>query len=211
MDTKEQPTNKVQDNTHHLVFGLLSLLVLIVGMGAVYLWQQHRVNELNSKLDNYQATLVKDSKLSLDKLNALSALPNVVVDTASSPPDLIAFLGADNTGCYKNGGSGYYKVVAQANGQFAKMQYGCTAKDGTSPLGASPSFILAQKTNSKWSLVSPTNQWLSFGGQDIPSCSMVNDNKVSKLVTPQCWQGPALSSPNDNSNQQRTVVAVTNP
>jgi type II secretory pathway pseudopilin PulG len=206
-----QPSNKVPSNTHHLVFGLLSLAVLIVGMSMVYLWQHHKVNELNTQLNNYQDALVKDSKISLDNLNALTALPNTVVDTTNSPTDLIAFLGADNTQCYKGNGSGYYKVVAQANDQFAKMQYGCTAKDGTSPLGASPAFILAKKTNNKWGLISPTNQWLPINGQDEPSCPMVNNNKVSKLVTPQCWQGPALSSSNSTNNQQRAVISVTNP
>ena len=203
--------NKTVSTTHHLVFGFLSLLVLLVGMGAVYLWQHHKVNALSSQLNNYQATLVKDSKISLDNLNALMALPNIVVDTANSPTDLIAFLGADNTQCYKGNGGGYYKVVAQANDQFAKMQYGCTTKDGTSPLGSSPTYILAKKTNGKWSLISPSNQWLPFGGRDIPSCTMVNDNKVSKLVTPQCWQGPALSSPSTVNLKAYSVEAVTNP
>ena len=221
MDTETQTTtintpqsttgsNKKVSITHHLLFSLLSLLVLIVGMGSVYVWQHHKVNELNNQLNNYQTTLVKDSKISLDNLNALTALPNIVEDITNSPTDLIAFLGADNTQCYKAGGSGYYKVVSQASDQFAKMQYGCAANGGTTPLGSSPTYILAKKTNAKWSLISPTNQWQPINGQDTPSCTMVNDNKVSKLVTPQCWQGPALSSSN-NSNQQRTVVTVTNP
>lgn len=222
MDTETQTTtintpqsatssNKKVSITHHLLFSLLSLLVLIVGMGSVYVWQHHKVNELNNQLNNYQTTLVKDSKISLDNLNALTALPNIVEDITNSQTDLIAFLGADNTQCYKAGGSGYYKVVSQASDQFAKMQYGCTANGGTTPLGSPPTYILAKKTNAKWSLISPTNQWQPINGQDTPSCTMVNDNKVSKLVTPQCWQGPALSSSNDNSNQQRTVVTVTNP
>jgi hypothetical protein len=209
--TNERPTYYAPSNSHRLVFGLLSLLILIVGMCAVYFWQHEQVEQLNSKLDNYQATLVKDSKISLDYLNALSALPNIVVDKANSPTDLIAFLGSDNTQCYKNNGSGYYNVVAQADDQFAKMQYGCTSKDGNSPLGTSPSFILAKKTNNKWSLISPTNQWQVVNGQDEPSCTMVNDNKFSKLVTPQCWQGPILGSSNSNNNQQITIVSVSNP
>lgn len=197
--------------SHHMLFGLLSLIVLLVGMEAVYLVQQHRVNTLSSQLNNYQSTLVKDSEISLDNLDALTALPNVVVDAANSPTDLIAFLGADNTQCYKGGGSGYYKVLAQANDQSAKMQYGCTAKGGTTPLGSSPSHILAKKTNAKWTLISPTNQWLPINGQDLPSCAMVNNNKISKLVTPQCWQGPASGTPGNNTSSHHTVVQVTNP
>jgi hypothetical protein len=180
-------------------------------MGAVYLWQHHKVNVLSDKLSNYQATLVKDSKISLDELSALQALPNIVEDSASSPADLIAFLGADNTQCYKNDGSGYYKVVAQARDQFAKMQYGCTAKAGSTPLGSSPSFILAKKTNNKWSLISPTNQWQPINGQDLPSCNMVNGSKVSKLVTPQCWNEPSSTRSGTSSLKDLSVVSVTNP
>lgn len=206
-----QPSNKVPSKAHHLVFALVSLIVLIVGMGAVYIWQHHKVNELNNQLNNYQNALIKDSKLSLGNLNALTALPNIVIDKANTPTDLIAFLGADNTQCYKGGGNGYYKIVAQANDHFAKMQYGCTAKNGTSPQGSLPAYILAKKTNNKWELISPTNQWMPFNGVAEPSCTMVNDNKVSKLVTPQCWQGPVLTSPSSTSSQKRTVVNVTNP
>ena len=111
MDTETQTTtpinaqhdasgaNKAVSTTHHLMFSLLGVVVLIIGMGSVYAWQHHKVNALNNQLNNYQATLVKDSKLSLDNLNALTALPNIVVDVANSPTDLIAFLGADNTQC----------------------------------------------------------------------------------------------------------------
>ena len=205
-------SNKTVSAAHHLLFSLLGLLVLVVGMGSVYTWQHHKVNTLNGQLNNYQATLVKDSKVSLDNLNALMALPNIVVDTANSPTDLIAFLGADNTQCYKSSESGYYKVVTQASDQFAKMQYGCTAKGGTTPLSASPAYILAKKVNNKWALISPTNQWLPINGQDTPSCTMVNGNKVSKLVTPQCWQGPALTSPSTTFNLKAYSAApVTNP
>jgi uncharacterized Tic20 family protein len=204
-------SNKTVSATHHLMFSLLGLLVLIIGMGSVYVWQHHKVNTLSDQLNNYQATLVKDSKISLDNLNALMALPNIVVDTVNSPTDLIAFLGADNTQCYKGNGSGYYKIVAQTNDQFAKMQYGCTAKDGTTPLGSSPTYILAYKIIGKWSLISPTNQWLPINGQDTPSCTMVNNNKVSKLITSQCWQGPALTSPSTINTKAYSIEAVTNP
>ncbi len=197
--------------SHHLVFSLLSLLIMALGMSAIYVWQHHKVNALNAELNNYQATLVKDSKISLDNLNTLMALPNIVIDTANSPADLIAFLGADNTQCYKADGSGYYKVVAQVNDQFAKMQYGCTTKNGTTSLGSSPAYILAKKMNDTWSLISPTNQWLPVNGQGLPSCSMVNDNKVSKIVTPQCWQEPALTSPSISNLKSYSVEAVTNP
>jgi hypothetical protein len=197
--------------THHLVFGLVSLLVLVAGIGAVYLWQHHKVNELNDKLNNYQAALIKDSRISLDKLNALMALPNVVEDSANSPTDLIAFLGANNTQCYKGNQDGYFKVVAQANDQFAKMQYGCAAKGSSTPQGPSPTYILARKTNNEWSTISPTNQWLTVNGQELPSCTMVNSNKVSKLVTPECWNGPAVTGSTDVNSKSYSTVPVTNP
>lgn len=223
MDTKTQTTNTVDSRhgapypsktvslAHHVTFGLLSLVVLALGMGAVYAWQHHKVNMLSSQLNNYQATLVKDSGVSLDNLNALRALPNIVMDAANSPTDLIAFLGADNTQCYKGGESGYYKVLAQARDQFAKMQYGCSAKGDATPLGRSPAYTLAKKANNKWTLISPTNQWLPFNGQNTPSCAVVNGNKVSKLVAPQCWQGPPLTSPSTIDFKAYSVEPVTNP
>jgi hypothetical protein len=204
-------TNGQSRLKHHLIFGLVSLVILLAGMGSVYTWQHHNVERLDNQLNNYQATLVKDSKISLDELTALRSLPNIVVDDANSPTDLIAYLGANNTQCYKDYGSGYFKVIAQTNDQFAEMQYGCTAKGGTTPLGASPAHILAKKTGNTWSLISPTDQWLPMNGLDTPSCTMVNDNKVSKLVTPQCWQGPALTSPGTVNFKAYSVVAVTNP
>jgi hypothetical protein len=220
MDTATQTTetqhserylNKKVSTTHHLVFGLLSLLILVVGISTVYFWQHHKVTTLDGQLNNYQATLVKDSKISLDNLNALRALPNIVLDTANSPTDLIAFLGANNTQCYKSNEIGYFKVVTQVNDQFAKMQYGCAIRDATTPLGSSPAYILAKKTGSQWSLISPTNQWLPINSQSLPSCTMVNDNKISKLVTPQCWKGPALLSPGTVSTKAYTTETVTNP
>lgn len=178
-------------------------------MGAVYRWQHEEVNSLNAKVSSLTASLGNQTAQLTDRETALSALPNIVVGAANSPTDLIAFLSADNTQCYKNGGgSGYYKVVVQTNDEFAKMQYGCTAKGGTTPLGAAPAYILAKKTGGTWSLISPTNQWLSINGQQLPSCTMVNDNKVSKLVTPECWQGPALTA--STANATRTAVPVTN-
>lgn len=207
----KQTIDKAASKSYLLVYVLFGLLVLILGMSAVYFWQHQKVNQLNSKLDNYQATLVKNSNISLDYLNALSALPNIVVDKANSPTDLIAFLGSDNTGCYKSNESGYYIVVAQANDKFAKMQYGCTAKDDNLQFGSTPSLILAKKTNNKWSLISPTNQWKVISGQDEPSCAMVNDNKVSKLVTPQCWEESTLGGSDSNGKQQISVVSVSNP
>ena len=190
---------------HHLIFGLLSLLILAVGIGAVYFWQHQKVNSLDHQIDNMNSAFIKDAALSKDSLEAVVALPNMVVDTANSPTDLIAFLGADNTQCYKAGGNGYFKVTAQATDKFAEMQYGCTAKGSTTPLGASQTHILAKKQGAAWSLISPTNQWQAISGQDIPSCTMVNNSKISKLVTPQCWQGPAFSA------TVPTVVQVINP
>jgi hypothetical protein len=221
MDTETQNTNisdgsdtvkvgKAVSAKHHLIYGLIYLIVLIVGMGSVYLWQHHKVNDLNNQLNDYQTTMIKDSKISLDNVNAVIALPNTVVDTASSPTDLIAFLGADNTQCYKANENGYFKVISQVNDQFAKMQYGCSAKNSTTPLGTSPAYILAKKTDGKWSLISPTNQWLPINGQDVPSCIMVNTNKVSKLITPQCWQGVVLNSSDSFNPNDVTVMPVTN-
>jgi hypothetical protein len=134
----------------------------------------------------------------------LSALPNTVDDTANSPVDLIAFLGSDNTQCYKTRGNGYYKIVAEGNGKFAKMQYGCTLPGGSIPFGP-PTYILAIKTTGKWHLISPTDQWAMVNGQELPSCKMVNDNKVSKLVTPECY---IQSAPGGST---LTVGQVTNP
>ena len=208
-DAPNQPISSLQNRRHRLVFQMISLLILVIGMSSIYCWQHQKVVTLQRQVNNMQSALIKDSRISLDKLNALEALPNVVVDTANSPTDLIAFLGSDNTQCYKNYGSGYYKVVAQVRGEFAEMQYGCTAKGGVTPLGPAPDYILARKTNTAWQIISPTNQWLPINNQSIPSCKMVNDNAVSMLLTPTCWQGPALGS--GESDNARSVIKVTNP
>jgi hypothetical protein len=203
-------TSNTKNLAHHLGFGLVSLAIVILAASTVYLWQHQKVNSLNEQIANMQLALKKSASISLDNLTARLALPNIVADSANSPTDLIAFLATDNTQCYKNdGGSGYYKVMAQDNDLFAKMDYGCTAKGGSTPLDKSPAYILAKKTNNKWSLISPTNQWLVIADQQVPSCKMVNDNKVSKLITPQCWQGPGLLV--GGANAARTVVEVTNP
>jgi hypothetical protein len=159
-----------------------------------------------------QSDSVKSAAISLSNLKARLALPNVVIDDANSPADLIAFLGANNTRCYMGAGSGYFKVIATTSDTFAKMQYGCTLKNSTDVIGRFPAYILAKKVNTSWSLINPTNQWLSFNNQVIPSCTMVNANKISKLVTPQCWSGPALSSNTSvTDTSTRSVIPVTNP
>jgi hypothetical protein len=209
LPSRSTQNSKIPSVSHHLIFGLSGLLILIVGMSAVYLWQHQKVNLLNAQVNNMQLALVKDSKISLDNLNALTALPNVVVDTTNSSADLIAFLGSDNTQCYKQGDVGYFKIIAYDSDQFAEMEYGCSAKGSNAAISPSNAFILAKKVNDGWSLINPTNQWLSINGQDLPSCTMVNDNKVSKLVTPQCWEGLALVSPTNNIGAH-TVITVTN-
>lgn len=106
------------------------------------------------------------------------------MDPANSPADLVAFLGYYNTGCYKqNNESGYYKIVVHTADKFAK------------------------KVNNAWQLVSLTNQWLMINEQDVPSCSMINESLISKLVTPQCWQEPT----SNNSDTKPIVVPVVNP
>ena len=199
MDTKEnsydQPAKKTYNSRqHHIIFSSVSLIILVIAVSLVYFWKQQEVNSLNTQLAN-ASTAVNNQKAQVtDGDKALSSLPNRIEDVAHSPIDLIAFLGADNTQCYKQQNSGYFKVVSQANDQFAEMQYGCTTSGSATPSGT-PTYILAKKVGDKWQLISPTDQWsFTITGKSVPSCKIVNDNKISMLVAPQCFAGD-VSSP----------------
>jgi len=208
MDNKEitspRPTQQTgNSNLSRILLSLFGLIILVGAMGAVYFWQHQEVSSLNAQVAGLNTAVNNQKDQVADREKALSSLPNKVVDVASSPIDLIAFLAADNTQCYKQQNDGYFKVLAQANDQFAEMQYGCTTSGAAAPSGT-PAYILAKKVSNKWQLISPTNQWwVTQDGQPVPSCTMVNDNKVSKLVATQCFVGD-LSSP-------LVLQSVTNP
>lgn len=126
-------------------------------------------------------------------------LPNVVVDPGHGTRDLVTFLRTNDTGCYKqpDQGTGWFRIVKEVNASQAELEYGCS-KTYNQGLGT-PDRILAHKTDGKWKLISPTNQWV----YRIPSCTMLNDNNILAKLEPQCWttQNAAgtIVVPNKNS------------
>ena len=70
---------------HHLLFGLASLLVVVVAAGAVYVWQHHKVTTLNTQIKDDHAALTKDAALSLDPYVRLKRCP-ILWKTAQTAP-----------------------------------------------------------------------------------------------------------------------------
>jgi hypothetical protein len=180
----------------HFLLGYLLIIVLALTAGGVYAWQHNQVKQLKADLKESQVQLQ-------DREAALAGFPNVLDDSNDATIDLLAFLGGDNTQCYKaEGERGYYNVIDEVDGKFAKMEYGCVDESQKSPSG-SPSYILAVKDKA-WKLVSPTNQWATIHGQVYPNCQMIDDNDISKKLEPTCYilRSPGLGKyklrPNTN-------------
>ncbi len=191
------PSPPAVKHGHKLILFCLFVLVAAACAGGVYAWQHKKITSLNSQLTNLNAQLS-------DQQAAFSALPNIVDVASSGTADLTAFLGSDNTQCYKqpSSGKGWFKINKEVNDQFAQMQYGCQNSYSSS----TPTHILAIKTNGQWALISPTNQWTTVNGVDYPSCTMINDNKISKSLEPKC----AVQT-TTNGTAQTTLQDVTNP
>jgi hypothetical protein len=81
--------------------------------------------------------------------------------------------------------------------RFALLNYGCT-NDPNALKGAYD--IIAMKMGDGWVQLSPTN---NFNSNNVPSCLIVDMFKISKSLTPQCYQNTGY---NDNSLRK-----VTNP
>lgn len=196
--------NDARQPTHssYVLLIILAAVITVAVAAVIYFWKQQEITALTDKVTGLTAAVGDQRAQVANWERVLATLPNKVEDASDSPVDLIAFLATDNTQCYKDQGNiGYYKILAHANNQFAKMRYGCVAKDAATPAG-SPTYILAKKVDGKWQLISPTNEWLAKSAtESVPSCTMVNDNRVSKLVTPQCFI----------DSQSPTFQAVTNP
>jgi hypothetical protein len=97
-----QPPKLTLDNkTYKRSLNLLVLIILflILCVVGVYLWQHHKVNQLNDKVSNYQAALIKDSKTSLLNLE-LGQVSNSSLSIASADQTLNNF---------------YTKYIASAN------------------------------------------------------------------------------------------------
>ncbi|HEU4966350.1 MAG TPA: hypothetical protein VFT53_02620 [Candidatus Saccharimonadales bacterium] len=105
---------------------------------------------------------------------------NTVIADASTSPSLVNFLKYDYTGCSKD--AGYYKVFKEVPGRFAEMSYGCA---GTIP-EMPRSYIIAMNAGGSWTFISPTNNMDNTTG--VPSCLIVDMFKVSKALSPRCWQ-----------------------
>lgn len=184
---------------------LLLLIAAIACIGIVYFWQNAKVEDATKQTTSLSAALKDQKAQTADRDKALTSLPNTVIAPSGSSTDLIAFLGSDDTQCYKSSNSkGYYKVVKEAAGKFAKMEYGCVVGENNAPSGPL-THILAKKLDSKWQTINPTGQWSMLNGENLPSCKMINDHKVSKLLEPKCYDQPKAGS------DKLTVESVTNP
>lgn len=101
---------------------------------------------------------------------------------------LVAFLKEDYSGCEIGSadgeGQGYYNVVKELPNRFALLNYGCVTSD-TPEQDNSTTFMIAIKLGEEWSLISPTNH---FNENGVPSCLMVDMFRISKEISPQCFQ-----------------------
>ena len=168
---------------------LLIIIVFVIAVGGVYYWQHKKVNDANAHLASVTSTANANSQKLIATVASITALPNTVKDTAGSGStvDLAAFLGADQTGCSQSSATphGWFTIIKETGGNMAKMQYGCVKDAKFTPSG-SPTYILATQSGGTWSLISPTNQWVSVSGTTYPTCTMINNNKFTKQIEPKC-------------------------
>jgi hypothetical protein len=98
---------------------------------------------------------------------------------------LIEFLKYDDTGC--GNGQGYYRILKEVPNRFALLDYGCSTDK--SALAGDYS-IIALKLSDGWRLLSPTN---NFDGT-TPSCLLVDMFKISKSLTPKCFENTGFNN-----------------
>jgi len=106
---------------------------------------------------------------------------NTVTNNIGASKELVAFLENDYWGCQTNG---EYKIIKEVRDRFALMQYGCTG-DGSINT-PNPPTIIGIKLADGWSLISSANYHMNNNGQ--PSCLLVDLFKVSKELTPKCFE-----------------------
>jgi hypothetical protein len=105
----------------------------------------------------------------------------------------VAFLKHDETGCEigQQAGSsaarGYYKILKEVSNRFALLNYGCLSDPGALQGNYD---IVAMKLGDGWALLSPTN---NFNGS-TPSCLMVDTFKISKTLTPKCFENTGYNN-----------------
>ena len=99
---------------------------------------------------------------------------NRVENAAGGSPSLVTFLEKDYTGCDKIGQQGVYRIIKEVP-NFARLGYGCNNTDA---------YIIAQRKDGRWSLISPTNQFTPNG---IPSCLMVDTYHISGALESKCF------------------------
>lgn len=188
---------------------VIIIILLLLGVGGVYWWQHGKVNKLNKQVTSLNGQATNNGAEFSDTQQALTALPNIVKDTTGSGStiDLITYLGANNTQCYKNSTTpvGWFQIVKEVNDTNAKMQYGCVEQTATAPTG-SATYILAKKVSNAWQLISPTNQWVTVSNAVYPTCTMINDNKFTKQIEPKC----AVASTTTGTNGQTTYTVQDN-
>jgi len=166
-------------NVHKFKLASSLLAAILVGAVGYTLWFVYHTKDVVTA--SYAASAQSPAAVVSARDRA-----NVVEDTQNGSPDLVAFLRADDTGCWRNGMNdrGWYRVVKEVNGTQADMEYGCLkTHDGGN---GAPGHILAHKVADKWQLISPTNQWDWYTAQ-IPSCAMLKANDILATLEPGCW------------------------
>ena len=65
--------NNSSNTSHHLVFSLISLIVLLVAVGGVYYWQHNKVNSLNNQLTIAKASVISKSTSTTSSSTSISS------------------------------------------------------------------------------------------------------------------------------------------
>lgn len=129
---QQPPKNKSIGKTHHIVFGLISLVVLMALVGGVYEWQHKKVESLNQqlisenllqgKLDNEVSTLLKEVANKDTSTTTISPSPSTHYLTITQIGIKIPLTNtiSDATYTWVSDGPNYYvaKVYSKALAQF---------------------------------------------------------------------------------------------
>ena len=143
--------------------------------------------------DSYTAFL-QYSAQNLPRINSskYSVKANRVDATAGHAADLVAFLRHDYSGCEVDTDdasvTGYYKIVKEVPNRFALLDYGCTNDESAL---AGDYKIIAMKLGTTWATLSPTDNMREDG---TPSCLLVDTFKVSKRLTPKCYENTGYNN-----------------
>ncbi len=130
-------------------------------------------------------------RLEEDKINDPGD-KNVIVSGVAASSDLTQFLENSYSGCAIGSAAesvfqpGYFKVRKEITNRFALVGYGCA--DGEF---LDKTLSIAIKLADGWRFISTTN---NMNDEGIPSCLVVDMFKISKELTPQCFENTGYNN-----------------